>query len=171
MEGLAFYANQILEAACQIERNGATFYRTAANNVADPRAAFLMRELALMEDSHEQAFGRMKLEVRPAEHAPLSEGAESALGFLSAMAEKYVFDPHRQPRDLLEPGADPLKILAFAIEREKDSVIFYEGIRTMAPAALGGAWLDQVIAQEMGHIMMLTQQAERLERNGARPQE
>ncbi len=171
MEGLAFYANQILEAACHIERNGAAFYRAAAEKTADPRAASLMRELAQMEDSHEQAFRGMKQEVQSSESAPLSEKTESALGFLCAMAEKYVFDPRRQPGDLLEPDADPRKTIEFAIEREKDSVIFYEGIRTMAPAALGGTWLDQIVAQEMGHIMMLTQQAERIERNETPRQE
>jgi rubrerythrin len=164
MEGLSFYASQILDAARHIERNGATFYRAAADSMADVRVAAMMRKLAEMEDAHEQTFALMQQGLNAIESAPLSESAESALDFLRGMAEKYVFDPRRQPGELLQARADPVQVLEFAIEREKDSVIFYEGIRVMAPRALCGARLDEIVAQEMGHIMMLTQQTERMER-------
>ena len=44
-----FNAEEVLEIACQIERNGAGYYRQAAERVSDPAARQMLLDLAAME--------------------------------------------------------------------------------------------------------------------------
>ena len=55
-----FNADNVFEMAEQIERNGALFYRQAANDVADPDAKQFLLDLAAMEDDHEKTFAVMR---------------------------------------------------------------------------------------------------------------
>jgi rubrerythrin len=42
-----------------------------------------------------------------------------------------------------------------AIDAEKNSIVFYTGIKRAVPEALGKDILDQIITEEMKHIVML----------------
>ncbi len=53
-----FNANDILEMAERIEKNGAKFYRDAAGNVSDSSLKELLLDLASMEDNHEKMFAQ-----------------------------------------------------------------------------------------------------------------
>ena len=64
MDG-AFNHDEILEIAEQIERNGARFYRRAAECIEQPKAHHLLLTLAGMEDEHEQAFAAIRAESLP----------------------------------------------------------------------------------------------------------
>ena len=47
-------------------------------------------------------------------------------------------------------------ILKAAIEAEKDSIVFYLGMKEAVPPELGHERLDGIIKEEMGHIRMLS---------------
>jgi rubrerythrin len=79
------------------------------------------------------------------------------------MADKFVFNPQVDPMKVLTPGADPKKILDVAIEREKDSIIFFEGIKAMVPEKFGSKRIDEIIGQEMGHVIILTRHRDKLQ--------
>jgi len=55
-----FNADEVFEIAEQIERNGAKFYRTVAENVTDADKRKILINLAEMEDEHEQTFKTMR---------------------------------------------------------------------------------------------------------------
>ena len=59
--GMPFNADEVFEMAEQIERNGARFYRTAAEKF--PEVNPLLLELAAMEDKHEKTFAAMRSEL------------------------------------------------------------------------------------------------------------
>ena len=48
------------------------------------------------------------------------------------------------------------EILKFAIGAEKESIIFYLGMKDAVPGNLGKHRLDAIIKEEMGHIRMLS---------------
>ena len=52
----------------------------------------------------------------------------------------------------------PALVFHTAIGLEKDSVIFYLGIRDLVPAKLGKDRVNEVIAEEMRHITLLSRQ-------------
>ena len=47
-------------------------------------------------------------------------------------------------------------ILMAAIEAEKDSIVFYLGMKDAVPDDLGKSRLDAIIREEMGHVRLLS---------------
>jgi rubrerythrin len=50
------------------------------------------------------------------------------------------------------------EILKDAITAEKDSIVFYLGMREMVPEKMGKARMDAIIKEEMGHIRLLSKE-------------
>jgi rubrerythrin len=48
------------------------------------------------------------------------------------------------------------EILKAAIVAEKDSIVFYLGLKDFVPDRLGKNRLDKIIKEEMGHIRILS---------------
>jgi rubrerythrin len=157
---ITFNADEIFEMAEQIERNGAKFYRKAAEPAGGESRDLLLR-LAAMEEDHERTFAAMRAELAPAEtqSTTFDPDNEAAL-YLRAMADGKVFTA--DPSEALS-GQEPMEdILQTAIGLEKDSIVFYESMKDAVPAAAGGGRLDGIIRQEIGHIVELTKQLEAL---------
>ncbi|MDY6914322.1 MAG: ferritin family protein [Planctomycetota bacterium] len=151
---ITFNADEIFEMAEQIERNGAKFYRKAAEP-ADGGCRKLLLRLAAMEDDHEKTFAEMRRNLSDAEKRPITADPdnEGAL-YLQAMADGKVFEA--DPAGQLS-GQEPIEdILQTAIGLEKDSVVFYNGMKDVVAA--GKEKIDAIIKQELGHILDLTKQ-------------
>jgi len=48
------------------------------------------------------------------------------------------------------------EIFKSAIEAEKDSIVFYLGMKEAVPESLGKGRIDRIIKEEMGHIRLLS---------------
>jgi len=148
-----FTADDVFEMAEQLERNGAKFYRTAAENVSDPKSKELLIELAAMEDEHLKTFASLKADLTEAEKTTtvFDPEDESAL-YLRALADTRVFFEK-------EIDVSSMKdILKAAILAEKDSIVFYLGMKDFVPDQLGKNRLDTIIKEEMGHIRILSKE-------------
>ena len=147
---LDFNADEIFEMAEQIERNGATFYRKAADSVSGEEKDFLL-ELAKMEDDHEVTFKALRKELGEKEKASTTFDPDGeAPQYLKALADSRVF---------FEKDLDPTEmkdILKSAIGAEKDSIVFYLGMKELVPEKLGKDKLDAIIKEEMSHIKLLS---------------
>ena len=87
-----FSADDIFEMAEQLERNGAKFYRTAAEGVKDPVAQELLLGLAAMEVEHEKTFAFLRSELSKQEKtATVFDPEGEATLYLRALAETRVF--------------------------------------------------------------------------------
>lgn len=158
-----FNADEIFEIAEQIERNGAKFYRRAAEFVLGDKARELLCTLAKMEERHEKTFAAMRADVlkkHPDWSADLTDpnGENEATLYLRALAEGRVFDLRADPSALLSGEETLDSILKTAIGLEKDSIIFYLGIKDAVPADLGRDKIDQIIREEMTHITILNRE-------------
>ena len=164
-----FNADNILEMAEQIERNGAQFYRTSSESVEDPPSKELLKGLAAMEDQHEKTFSSMRAALTEKEKEPTAYDPENdSVRYLKALAESRVF-VERQIPDLSALKGQPDKkimeeILKFAIGAEKESIIFYLGMKDIVPASLGQGKLDGIIKEEMSHIRLLSNRLVSLKR-------
>ena len=87
-----FNADDIFEMAEQMERNGATFYRKAAEGDIDPANKEFLLGLAEMEVAHEKTFKAMRTELAAQEKAAtvFDPQGEAAL-YLRALADTRVF--------------------------------------------------------------------------------
>ena len=148
-----FTADDIFEMAQQLERNGAAFYRNAAENAVDPSAKALLSQLAEMEDAHEKTFSRLRADLTDKEKSPtvFDPGGESVL-YLRALADTRVFFKKEINMTSME------EILKSAITAEKDSIVFYLGMKDLVPGKLGKERFDTIIKEEMGHIRILAKE-------------
>ncbi|MFO7496423.1 MAG: ferritin family protein [Desulfobacterales bacterium] len=148
-----FNADEIFQMAEQLERNGSRFYRNAAETTALPEESALLLKLAAMEEEHEKTFQSMRSELGDLEKtAPAFDPDGEAALYLRALADTRVFFEKKiDTRSLKE-------ILKAAIEAEKESILFYLGMREVVPGKLGKSRLDDIITEEMGHIRLLSKE-------------
>lgn len=155
---ITFNADEIFEMAEQIERNGAKFYRKAAAS-AEADARKVLANLAEMEDEHEKTFHEMREELSKADRTTVTfdPDGEGVL-YLQSMADGKVFNFRADPSEKLSGGEPPQEVLRTAIGLEKDSIVFYLGMKEIVPETRGRERLDDIIKEEMGHITLLSQQ-------------
>jgi len=146
-----FNANEILGMAERIEQNGYAFYRKAADDVGNPEIKTFLLELAEMEVGHEKVFTQMKASLSDAEKAELvfDPYDDSAL-YLKALAETRVF----YEKEIDTTSAE--EVLKAGIAAEKESIVFYLGMKEMVPAKGGKDKIDHIIREEMKHIQVIT---------------
>lgn len=157
--GFQFSADEIFEMAGEIERNGAKFYRKAAGGTGDSKVKQSLLDLAAMEDEHEQTFASMRAEVsgREQESTAFDPQGEAAL-YLQAFADGHVFDVKADPSENLTGGEGLDKILRTAIGLEKDSIVFYLGMKDLVTKKHGKDKMDAIIREEKNHITTLSKQ-------------
>jgi len=148
-----FNADDVFEMAEQMERNGQKFYHTAADGVDDKVHKEMLLKLAAMEVAHEKTFKAMRgeLEAGEKESTVFDPQGESIL-YLRALADTRVF---------FEKDIDTTsmkEILMAAITAEKDSIVFYLGMKDLVPEKAGKAKMDGIIREEMGHIRLLSKE-------------
>jgi rubrerythrin len=153
MAAYDFNAEEIFKMAEQIERNGAKFYNTAAEKTADPEGKKFLLKLAEMEVEHEKTFAALKSELSAKEKDSAIFDPEDEAGlYLRALADTRVF--FQKEDDFSSMKA----ILKSAIEAEKDSIVFYLGMKEAVPDKLGKNRIDGIIKEEMGHIRLLSRE-------------
>ena len=146
-----FNADDIFEMAEQIERNGAVFYRKAAADITDPEANKFLLDLAVMEDNHEKTFSTVRKKLTEAEKtSTVFDPDGQAASYLKALADTRIF--FEKEIDTTSMQA----ILKAAILAEKDSIVFYLGMKDLVPEGLGQSRLDSIIKEEMSHINLLS---------------
>lgn len=153
--------------AIEFERNGASFYtRAAASAAGRPHAALLLR-LAAMEQMHEKRFAalRLSLSTERASAAPFEPPEEKAL-YLEAMADTRVFPVSGPVPEELASAANLAEALRYAIDREKDSVVFYSTMQDLVPLHQGREQIQSIIAEELGHVHLLTAELAKLPLGG-----
>ena len=161
--GITFNADEIFEMAEEIERNGAKFYRKAAENAATKDIKDMLVNMAVMEDGHEKTFAEMRTELSDAEKQQTSFDplGEAAL-YLQTMADAHGTEGKKSP-DMELTGNETVKeILTIAMGAEKDSIAFYAGLRALVPSQAGKDKVDKIVAEEMNHVTILGGQLSQL---------
>jgi rubrerythrin len=158
MAGITFNADEIFAMAEEIEVNGAKFYRWAAGRAKDDRSKKILETLAGMEDRHYKIFDEMRKKLADEQRvATVFDPDNEAAAYLKAMADRRVFDLAGMTGAL--KGNEPMaQVLQIAIGREKESIVFYVGIREFVPEKLGKDKIDDIIREEMSHVTMLTKE-------------
>jgi len=147
-----FSADDIFEMAEQLERNGAKFYKDAANANKEGEAHDFLLTLAGMEVEHEKTFATLRADLSKEEKTStvFDPNGESGL-YLKALVDMRVFFEK-------EIDVSSMKeVLTSAITAEKDSIVFYMGMKDMVRGKLGKERLESIIKEEMGHIRLLAE--------------
>lgn len=164
---IKFNIDEIFEIAEQIERNGAMFYRAAADTTPMKAMGAKLISLADMEDEHERTFAHMRLDfVTETKRDIVYESDDLVAQVLQAWASNAVFDMETDPLGVLSAGKSIEEILKIAIGREKDSIAYYEGLKTGLDSHDDRLKIDHIIREEMSHIVILDKELKQLAAGG-----
>ncbi|NLZ05032.1 MAG: ferritin family protein [Phycisphaerae bacterium] len=154
---------EVLEIAEKIERNGVKFYRRAAGLCDDPSISTLLVQLAQWESKHIEVFRQMR-ERLAAEHWKLGQIEPNRIDMpdARAMAGLAVFGIQPDPTQELTGNESKADVLRLAIEKEKDSIVYYTGLKDFVPQEIDRRTIEEVIQEEMKHVRILVQSLEQI---------
>ncbi len=151
-----FNVNEVFEMAIQIEVNGANFYRKAAELQQNPDNKAFLEKLARMEDKHKTTFEAMRKDISGAEKQETVFDPSNELSmYLKAMADSHGGEGDPEVADSLTGEEAMEEVINTAIGLEKESILFYLGLKDLVPAKYGHDKLDDIIKEEKLHIAQL----------------
>jgi rubrerythrin len=158
-----FNAFEAFEIAEQIERNGARFYRKAAEMFDDARVSGLFLKLAEWEKVHEELFADMRKQLSEQGRRLRTFDPQDAPLDAKAMAGLAAFGLNPDPSGELHGAESRQDVLKMAVQKEKDSIVYYTGLKGFVPPDAGRDKIDDVIKEELRHIGILNQALEQCE--------
>ena len=150
--GNIFSGSEIAEIGIQIEKNGMDFYNGLVKKIPDKKTQEVLKYLAAQEEKHIAMFQRILGSVenyQPAESYP-----GEYFAYMSALAKDYVFTRKNTGAQAAESIKNAIDAIDKAIGFEKESIVFYEGAKKIAPPE-GQKIVDELILQEQSHLQQL----------------
>ncbi|MCX7957060.1 MAG: ferritin family protein [Endomicrobia bacterium] len=144
--------SEVYQIAIQIEENGTAFYSLWAKKVKDKKLKDIFSALSYAEVEHKKIFEKMLKEFE--NYEPREAYPEEYFQYLRAYADGLVFN-----FDEIKKEAKKIRTLSqalsFAIQREKDSILYYQDIKNIIPRSEHNK-LENIIDQERRHFLDLT---------------
>lgn len=161
--GITFDIDEIFEIAEGIERNGAKFYRQAAQNCSDEKTKQMLLDMAAMEDEHLEIFEQMAEQLSEQEKTVVFDPDNQSALYLQAMADAHGWEGRITPLKELTGNETIKDILEIALNSEKESVVFYFGLKGLVSAEAGKKKVEEIIIEELSHITTLLNKLKSLE--------
>lgn len=160
---ITFNADEVFEMAEAIERNGATFYREAATKASSQKIKDLFLTMAVMEDAHLKTFQEMRQGLRGQEKGETAFDPDGeASMYLQTMADSKGSEGMKNPTEKLTGNESEEELLNIAIGAEKNSVLYYVGLRELVSAKAGKDKVEAIIKEEVRHVADLRRQLSQL---------
>lgn len=148
-----FSGSEIVEIGVQIEKNGRDFYNTLENKSNNSQAIKIFRYLAGEEEKHIVTFQNLLDSVK--EYEPPEAYPAEYFAYMNALASEHIFIQESKGKEIAQKIKTDREAVDLGIGFEKDSIIFYEGIKKVVPDR-DLKIIDELIAQEQKHLMQLT---------------
>ena len=156
---ITFNADEIFEMAEEIERIAAAFYREVAKKASDKKIKQTLIDLAAMEDGHLRTFEQMRKQLTSREKTEtVFDPDNQAALYLQTMANSRGTEGKIGQTQKLTGKEKTEEILRIAINSEKNSVVFYVGLKDLVPTEAGKDKVEEIITEEMGHIAVLNKE-------------
>ena len=164
-----FSAHDVLRFAIRIEENGEVFYREAARVVSDQGVKEFFGRLATEELGHKRTFEAILASLGDYQPSETYEG--EYLAYLQEYIDgKAIFKEHDAERGgrerttpheefrgpELTPVSDTRSAFDFAIQREMDSIVYYQELRAFVPEKHHPT-VDRVVDEERRHFSLLSE--------------
>jgi rubrerythrin len=145
-----FSANEILDMAIKLEKNGEVVYRDAIEKVSNPELITLLEWMADEEVKHASWFAELKLKLDQKSVNPFMEKMSREL-FNDLLGDKNF-----SLKDVDFSSVSEIDdLIAIFIEFEKDSVRFYQVLEPFIEDPVSLESLKKIIDEENCHIKQL----------------
>jgi len=151
--GSIFAGSEIVELGIEIERNGRDFYNTLASQSKNQKAGEIFRYLAGEEEKHIKVF--QEILNKTEKYEPSGLDADEYFAYMNALASEYVFTQKDKGKEIAKTIKSDQEAVNIGMGFEKDSIIFYEGMKKTVPE-YDLKIVDDLIMQEQGHLKMLS---------------
>ena len=150
---IAFSGSELVNIAIGIERRGVIFYDTLTRSTKNVTARDVFQYLANMEREHIQIFQNMLTE---AEKYQIPETyAEEYAAYLQALIDNAIFTDDFITSEMATKANSDIEALELAISAEKDSILFYYGMKEITPQR-AQLTVNKVLAEEKLHLRQLS---------------
>ncbi|MCG6535190.1 MAG: ferritin family protein [Syntrophales bacterium LBB04] len=145
--------HDVVNFAVRIEENGERFYREAAEVITNQPVKELFERLAQEEIGHRKTFERLLSSL--GEYNPPETYEGEYLAYLKDFIDgKAIFKDHPKIGQLTKASSIP-GALDFAIQRELDSILYYQEIKKLVDVRRADA-IDLIIGEERKHFALLS---------------
>ncbi len=147
---MMFTAVEVLKIAVRLEENGANFYRKAIEVQKDPELVRLLTELAEDEIKHRKWFEDFLKTVSAAGEDHWVQEVSGEL--LQSMVGDQSFSLKEVDPASLHTASE---IIGTAIEFEKDTILFYDMLRSFMEGEEHSQAIAKIIEEEQMHVQIL----------------
>ena len=148
-----FNASEIYQFAIRIEENGEKFYRKMAKKLDEPKVKELFTLLADDEVVHKKTFKEMLSQIE--NYEPPESYPGEYFEYLRAYVDNVLFSINKFDEDV-EKIHNALEAIQFAIDKELDSVLYYQEIRNVVNTHQKKL-IENIIEEERQHVVKLSE--------------
>ncbi|MBI4834309.1 MAG: ferritin family protein [Planctomycetes bacterium] len=152
-----FNAEEIMEVAILIEKNGEQFYRLLIDETKDNDIKKICARLRDDEKKHQKVFEEMLKKTMSKKPASVSvkEFPEDDAKHLKKMADANVFTRNLSAKEIASKIKTDQETIRFALKIENESIAFYAQLRKFTSSDMGGNDIDKIIKEEQAHYNIL----------------
>jgi rubrerythrin len=148
-----FAGSEIVELGIQIEKNGKDFYSTLVKQSKNQRAKETFKYLAGEEEKHIAVFRKILDSVH--KYEPPESYPGEYFAYMNALASEYVFTQEHKGDETAKRTKSDKEAINLGIGFEKDSILFYEGMKKVVPP-YDHKIVHELIIQEQDHLRQLS---------------
>lgn len=150
-----FSLNEVIELAVQIEKSGYQFYDTALGRKdLGSKARELIEKLRDEELRHEGTFKNLRSST---DYEKLGDPIDwqEAASYFKAISDSHIFSDSGASIKLATSASDESEIIEFAIQFEKDTLIFFHSLHHTTTEIFVKKIINKIIDEEVTHVMLL----------------
>lgn len=148
-----FHANEIAEAAVEIERKGQAFYLRVAARAKEEKTRALFDHLAKEEAKHEVIFANLKERLGEVE-LPAWSTEEEYMTYVDSLIASHTLFNEEFVDKFVEASDDETAAIHMAMSFEKDTLLFFMEMKELVPATEKDA-VQSCIEEERLHLRQL----------------
>ncbi len=150
--GIMFTSQEIIETAISAEVNSKKFYEEMSKKVKEKEIKKLFEELANIEKAHINDFKSLYDKIKNKKEE-IAGDEEEFSRYMRSYMESWVFKTFEEKKDMVNVN-DIQSILNFAISFERETILFYHGIKDNVSKEASKI-VNEIIKQEIEHIINL----------------
>ena len=151
---IAFSGSELINIAIGIEQRGIAFYDIMAKSTEDTGVRDIFQYLTDMERTHIDIFEGMLGETDKYQIPETYAGEYST--YLQALVDTAVFTDDAITSEMATRASSDIEALELAIGAEKDSILFYYGMKEVLPQS-AQSMVDKIISEEKSHLREISE--------------
>jgi rubrerythrin len=149
-----FEVSEIVKVGIKIEENGRDFYGVLAGKTSNQKAKGIFKFLAGEEERHISTFQKILDGIE--KYEPTDSYPGEYLSYLTNLASEHVFTKDNVGTKIAQDTKDDKEAIDLGIRFEKDSIVFYEGIKKVVSQTQYKI-IDELVSQEEMHLKKLSE--------------